>query len=403
MAQPVGTITVGITTTEGVGSTNFVREIERDVIKYDKVSSPLFRFFSQQSGRIKPAIQPTFEWQEDQFEYGKFSVAAGISAEAAGATQSLIITNPAALVGDLYMDPTLSQQFIVDTVSSRTSSTSTCVVRQIPLANATLAVAGPAELISMGTALVEAGWFPDAIGSLPKIISNIVGTVAKTVKISKTMMYTSTYHGGQWEYDKEKVISQYRKDLERMFLFSKYSNEAAFTQASVHGTSTNTMRVTRGVIPHLSTGVTTYGGTLTESTLDSFLDNQVFAQKYAGNRTKLCLTGRQAVADINAFVKQKIRIVNAADNQYGLDIQVYTLHGSRRIMIMEESEFWEPTQYKSALLTLDPQYIFLRQMGPNFMEIVHSSHPQQDAEMISIVSRLGVECQFEQAHALLTH
>lgn len=399
----VGTVTVGITTTEGVASTNYVRDIERDVIKYDKVSSPLFRFFSQQSGRIIPALQPTFEWMEDQFEYGKFSCSTGIASGIAGATQTITLDNPAALVGDLYMEPTLSQQFIIDSITSRTSTTSTVVVRQIPLANATVAVAGPCELISEGTALVEAGWFPDAIGSVPKTISNIVGTVSKTVKISRTMMYTQAYYGSTWEYDKEKVISQYRKDLERMFLFSKYTNETAFTQASVHGTTTNTLRVTRGMIPHLSTGVTTYGGTLTEATLDSFLDNQVFAPKYAGNRVKLGLIGRQAVADVNAFVKQKIRVVNAADNQYGLDIQVYTLHGSRRVLFMEESEFWEPAQYKSALLTLDPEYIYLRQQGPNFMEIVHSSHPQQDAEMISIVSRLGVVCKFEQAHALLTH
>lgn len=401
--MPVGTLTVGITTTENVSSTNYVRDIERSVVKYDKISSPFFRFFAQQSGRIKNAVQPTYEWQEDQFEYGKFTVSTGIAAVGAGVAQTITINNPAVIVGDLYNEPNTNQQFIVTSIGSRTSTTSTFDVKQIPLANATTIVAGTPDFISMGTAMVEAGWFPDAIGSIPKVLSNIVGTVSKSVKISRTMALTDTYFGSKWEYDKEKVISQYRKDLERMFLFAKYTNEAAFAQTTPHGSTTNTLRVTRGVIPHLSTGVTTYGGTLTESIFDSFLDNQTFNPKYAGNKTKLGLCGKQAISDLNSQLKTKFRFISAGENKYGMDIQVYIFHGSRRIMLTEESEFWEPAKYQSAVMCVDPQNIFLRQMGPNFLEIIHSSHPQQDAEMISLVTRIGVECQMEQSHSLLTH
>lgn len=402
MSEIVGTVTAGISTTEGITDTNLVLDIQRDVTRYNEISHPLFNFFTRQAGRVIRARQPLFNWQENQMEYGKFEIAAGIAAKAAGVNQSVVIDYPAMQPGDMFIDSKLDQQFIVDEVTSRNSTSSTCTVRQIPLANATLAVAGPAVIVPIGTALVEAGWFPNATGSIPKRLSNICGAVAKSVQISKIAQYSETYYGPQWEEDKRAVITQYRKDLERMFLFSKQVSETGFTQENDQGSMTNWLRVSRGVIPHLSSNIGYFTGSVTDDTIDNFLGNQTFKFKYSGNSWKLGLLGPTFIDQFNRNVKAtKLRVIDASESEYGLDMQIYRFHGGRKIMFMEESEFWEYPRYMNSLLCVDPDKIFLHQLGPNFMEIVHSSHPQQHAEMISIVSILGVECKMEQAHSLL--
>lgn len=399
MAILTGTsVTVGIHTSEQITDTRFVKDIERDVTKYEDVSSPLFRFFTKMQGRVLPAIQPKYSWQENQLEYGMFT--ANIAAALAGATQTITYDYPAAVVGDTLLVSETSEQLIVDSVTSRSSTTSTVVVRQIPLSAATT-VQASATLIFLGTTIVEKGWAPEAIGTQPKEISNIVGFTSGSAAISTVAMYSQTYYGNQWETDKEKVMRQYLKNMERTALFSRYAEEAAFVQAGAHGSSTNTLRTTRGIIPHLSSNIDTYTAPLTKIILDDFCRDFAFNPKYAGSKTKMVLCGRNALADIQADLSDQIRIYGAGETAYGIDIGVYYVYGSRKLIFMEESEFHEPTKYKGAMLFLDPDKLYLKQLGESFLNIEHTKNPQQYADMISLWSMIGVIAKMEQAHSLL--
>src|SRR5689334_21882076 len=143
----IGMPSVGLQSTASLGADDLVREIARDVIVHDRnVDSPLLTYLTLTKMAMLDSQNPYFEWQENQYDYGSHNVAGGIASASAGATQNVTIDTPSAVVGDSYWEPGSEQFFIVTVVVSRTSTTSTITIKQLPTSAATTAVTGSVAL-----------------------------------------------------------------------------------------------------------------------------------------------------------------------------------------------------------------------------------------------------------------
>ncbi|SRR5581483_9856518 len=400
MANFIGTPSVSTVGTFSLGGNDLIREVARDVTTYDRESSPLTSFLSQTKGRLKPTSQTTFEWQEQQYDYGTNVVTASIVG--GNPTENVIVSSPTVVVGDAFFEATSGQYFVTHAVVSRTSTTSTVTLMLFPTGSNIAAVTGPYTLVSCGNILVEGGYYPDARGTRPTFKSNSITSTSYSVDITEEMMYSPTYYGNKFQMDKEAAITQFRCDMERNVLFGQYFVATGYTQASVNGSFTGTLRGTRGVINTVDPGnVQTFSGSLTESKFDTFLRTAVWNNKYSGSSTKIGLFGPDAALDLNQFVKDKVRVLQMGRQAYGIDIAQYTLFGNFKILVMLEKEFWEVAPYKHGILVVDPKFIWLRQFGPNFMEVKDTSLPRQAGHSIALSSRYGVEARFATSHAIL--
>lgn len=396
-------MTVGTSGTINIAGTNLIPEIATDLVKYDLVSSPIVTMMAKLN-QVKDTHNPTFQWQEIQFDEPTVNCTSGIASEAAAATQSLTIDSLAVVWGDTFLEPTTNQLFeVVGTPSYNTSTgIATILVQAEPITLATTAVAGTPLLIRMGNTFIEGGYYPESIVKQPIRLTNTITQVSASVAITRLMEAQWTYYGDQFQMDKEHTITQFRCDMERRVIWGKQFEES---RAQTHNgnSETGNARGSRGIWNSISTNVATYTGALTEATLDSFLVNQVFGHKYAGGDIKLAFSGPQVLSDISTFVKNKVRILNTVDT-YGLAISEYVApFGNRSLYLIEEKEFFENPAYLNTMVVLDPGRFYLYKAGPTLMQVFPTSNPGKSEKKISFESWFGVGLRFEKSHAILKH
>lgn len=407
MAQYIGVPIVGTSGTFSETAADLIPEIERRVIVQDRDSAPIVTFFSQ-IGQVEQVQNPTYQWMEDQFDYPNAITSTDIPITGAGTPiASIVIDMADVLVGQVFTHQQSNQTFVVQAITASTPGVSaTVTILQVPTSAATTLISQPATLISNGNFIVEGGYYPPSRGSRPVFKNNNVQLCSRSIAITRTLQGVATYHGNQWDYDKQKNIAQFKGDMERVVLFGKNFTETSFAQNNVsgYGSYTGTLRGSAGIWGNITTNTATYAGTLSEATWDSFLGTQVWGRRNSGSRVKIGLAGPKVLQDINTFAKNRYRILEQGQIKYGLDVRVYDLFGSRQIYLMEEREFWESTtNLNTACMVIDPAYIKLKHLHGTLMQVLDTTPPQQDLVSMALRTEFGVQMQYEQSHAKLTH
>lgn len=397
----VGTDIVGTVGTFSMSGSDIIPEIARDVTLYDLQSSPIITFFTR-IGRTEQIYDVQWKWQEDQYDNPNTTCTTGVAAESAGVTQVVTLDVSNVNVGDVFYEPTSGQHFEV-TAATNNPTTTTATILGVPSTSAVSAVAGTPLFIRMGNFMVEGGYYPTARGQRPVFRTNNVQLVTRSIAITNTMMNVNTYHGSQWDYDRQGGVVKFRSDMERQCLWGDSWMETRTQTTQASKVATGTIRSSRGIIPTIQTNIQNYSGALTEATLDSFLANKVWGTRFAGSMEKLALCGLGVLQDINSFAKDRYRILDKGMQEYGLSIQVYTTFGGRRLYIMEEREFIDNPSYTNTMLSLDPRYISLKRLGPSLMQVIGTKDPSKDEQSIVLRAEFGTETRFEKAHAILKH
>ena len=399
MASPyIGTPTVKYSGTWAVDGNDRLRDVDPNVTVYDEESTPFMSYLSMTKGRTRPTRQTEFEWYENQYDQGVFQIDAGF--DGGSATETVTINNPAVIRGAGYVEDKSEQMFIVTAVSNRTSSACDITVALLP-AGTIQAVAGPVKLSSIGNLLIENGAFLDAVGTTPVRLTNTISKTDASIAVTAEEAISPNYWGSKWERDREFSIQQFRKDMERNLLRSKYSITLDFAQTSDNGSRTGTLRTTRGLLNTIQTNRVGYLGTLNEATLDKYLRTGVWPTKYSGSSIKLSFWGPDAMNAINSDLKQKIRILELGRQNYGFDLAMYTTFGNRRILIALEQEFYDIPSLQAGIVTVDPKNVYLRQYGANLMEVIDTSLQYVHGKSASMVAMYGMEARWEMSHSML--
>lgn len=393
-----GLPTVGVSGTWSVPGDDRLREVSREVTVYDKVSSPFMTWLSMTVGRLKPTQQTLFEWYEDQYDHGKVTCAAGFTG--GSDTETVILDSPGVIVGDSFFEPITQQYFIVDSVVANNPTTSEVILQIVPFAGTIVATVGSTVLASCGMTMIENGYVPDAKGGVPTRFTNSITKSAVTISVTTEEALSPNYWGNKWPNDKERQMAQLKKDIERNLLFSKFFLETGYTQTTTAGGREGTLRGTRGLLNGL-TRTGSYSGSLTKPTLNTTLRTLVWPDKYSGSPTKMSLWGPDASNDIATDLEQQIRLLPNGQAMYGLDFRYYLYGAGRKIIVMEEPEFYDFAPYTKGIVFVDPANIWMRQYGPNLMEIKDTTPFNADYHSMSIITMYGLERRFEASHAAL--
>lgn len=399
MASPyIGTPDVGYSGTWTVDGQDRLRDVDPNVTVYDQESTPFVSYLSMTKGRMRPTRQTEFEWYENQYDYGVFTIAAGLTGGSPTETQTM--NNPAVIRGAGFVEDKSEQMFIVTAVANRTSTSCDVTLTLLPAGNIT-AVTGPISLSSIGNLLIENGAFLDPVGTTPKRLTNTISKTSASIAVTAEEAISPNYWGSKWETDREAEMVQFRKDMERNLLRSKYNIQLDFAQTSDNGTRTGTLRNTRGLLNTIQTNRVGYLGTLNEATLDKYLGTGVWPGKYSGSAIKLSFWGPDAMGAINSDLKQKIRILELGRQNYGFDLSMYTTFANRRILIALENEFYDMPSLKAGIVTVDPKNVYLRQYGANLMEVIDTSLQYVHGKSAAMVAMYGMEARWEASHSML--
>jgi hypothetical protein len=391
---------VATTGTYNINGTDMIPNIARDVLYYDRASVPI-QTIMMSTGKVESTFNMTFQWQEGQYDDPN-TTSSAISSSAAGVPQALTIQSQNVRVGDTFYEPVSDQQFECVLVNSYGAGTTNANFLKTPSTVSTSAVAGTPLFIRTGNIAVEGGPFPESTTNTPTRFSNGCSLVTGSIEVTNIMRDTPTYYnnGNELGHQKTAGIQQFRGNMERRIIWSKYFQESR-TQTHSGITHTGTAYSGDGFVPRITTNVVTYAGTLTEATLDSYLTT-IWGRRYYGGDMKFGFGGPDVFKDINGFAKDKIRVMPVGTNTWGLTITTYLAYAGQKLYLVLEREFMNDNpQYKKALVTIDPAYWKIRYHGPALMMVHNTTPPRQMVESLGLESRVGSQLEFEKASGIL--
>src|ERR1035437_8955644 len=369
----IGTPNVGLTGTDVFGTDDLIRDVDRLVRVHDRESAPLLTYLTHTAGRMVSSINEDFFWQEVQYDYTTFSVAAGLTG--GGATEaSVLINSPEVVPLDCFSQSDTGQYFIVNAVTAQDATTTTVTIQGI--GGNIQAVAGPCIISPCGIALGDGAFYPEARGIKPVQLTNTVTIRAASVEVSHGADRATLYGGQQRQTNNEFMIANYRAAMERDILFSQYAVLTGYTTNNYNGSRVSTIRFTRGILNVPQSNIDTYSGDLTEDTWDDFLGGSVWPTRYSGSQMKLAFMGPLASQSLHKSLKQRVRILSGPgtrDDRYGLRIVQYETHAGQTLQMFVERNFFNLSPWEKGAMVLDPKFIMLRHHGSNMMEIYDTS------------------------------
>lgn len=401
----VGSSLVGTQGTLTINGQDLLPDIQTKLIEHDLESSPVVTIMSRIPGGMVDTVNPTYQWIEVQYDEPSVTCSTGIAIAGANISQVITVDTLAVVVGDSFLEPTSNQLFEVFDVPSQdvAAGTSDITIKQIPTSTATVAVAGTPMMIRMGNTFIEGGFYPTPILKKPLRVTNTITEVAAQIEITDLMDALPTYYGPDFEFQKKYIITRFRCDMERRCIWGKQFEEVR-TQAQAGGTATGMARGTKGIWNGITSNITPYVGTITESTLDTWLGSTVFGAKYSGSPLKMAFCGTNFLSGVSQFVKNKVRVLNSVPT-YGLSISEYVApFGGYRLYLIAEREFKGNPSYLDTAMVIDPAYLKLRKVANRPLITVKPSNVQnKDTKAIAIRAYFGVQLEAEVMHSILKH
>lgn len=403
----VGSPTIGPTSSTNIDVANLIPEIQEQVIHYDNDGVPVQSFFSNpENAALIKTDQVLYQWQENQLDYPNATLITAIGVVAAGARQTVTVDMSDVVIGQVYSHPDTAQTFYVWNVTNVVPNMSCDITIELfPSTQVCVAVAVGELMRSMGIFIPEGGFYPAPRGTKPARLSNIVALRSCSYGITRTQIGSPTYFGDPLQYNQIKQLRQGKNDSERMYIFGRRIEELGVTQSNPNGNGTQTgaLRVSLGLYHRIVSNISLYSGRLTEDTFDSYMNTSVWGNRNHGSNYKIGLHGPDLINDINRFAKDKYRVMspNNSRAEYGMDIQVIIFNGGKRLLLMEEREFYEGN-LRHALVTIDPNHMKIRHKRDSYIEVYPDTQQNnQDQIQTSLVWEDGLQVEVEQFHSRL--
>lgn len=399
---PQGSELVGYSGTVTVAGTNLIPQIATDLAVYDDKSYPFMSIHSK-LGMIEDAHNPTYQWQEIQFDEPNVNCESAISSGSANTTFSATIDTLAAVVGDQFCEATTNQLFEIYTVDSQdtTNITSTCTFIKVPNTSAISAVGANSFFIRLGNSMLEGGRYPEAIVRTPARLSNTITQVADQVRITKLMEQFWTYYGPQFQLDTRSMQERLKRTIERRTIWGQQYEQV---QSQTHdGSAVSGMaRGSRGVWNSITKKRIPYTPPLDEATLDAVCSDTVFGDVFGGGDVKFAFSGNSIYKDVASFVKNKFRKLDSVP-VYGLQIHEYVSPvGNGSLYFTEERHFFNNPTYKNAMMIVDPSNIRVMKVGPTVMTVSNSSPPDRSVKSIAVEAWFGTKVMYDRSHTIVS-
>jgi hypothetical protein len=377
--------TTGYRDTNTVESTILARDIRSAILEYDANLTPLLVLSSKLGGGSAVTNNPKFEWYEEDREVRRDT------STTTGTGTTLAVTDGTLWKPEeVWKNTRTGEGFRVVSVSTNNVT----VVRNLDAAGAVACVSGD-EYLKVGVAKMEGDTEREAYGGNPTARYNYTQIFERTYAVTRTMQNTATYTTpADWDFRSRKAMREFKLDKEAAYLWGP--------GPGLDTSGAHPRRVTRGIHPSITTNVTDFGGTMTES---EFWDKFNTAFRYGGS-TKFAIAGRTPIDIVSAFPRGKLEVIQGdSDTTYGLDITKFR-HAHGTLNFMTHNLFSDSTVYAKQVLILDmvgdgETLVRERYLANSDTQITeHVEENGRDGRKDKILCESGMELGLEKAHSL---
>jgi hypothetical protein len=326
--------TTGYRDTNTVESTILARDIRSAILEYDKNVTPLLVITSNIGVGSQETTNPKVEWYDEDREVRRDT------STTTGTGTTLAVTDGTLWKPEeVWRNTRTGEGFRVVSVATNNVT----VVRNLDAAGAVACVSGD-EYLKVGVAKMEGDTEREAYGGNPTARFNYTQIFERTYAMTRTAQNTANYTAPHdWDRRARKAMSEFKMDKEMAYLFGP--------GPGLDTTGAHPRRYMRGLHPSITTNVTDFAGTMTES---EFWDSYNTAFRY-GSSQKVAISGRTPISVISNFPRGKLEVVNGDnDTTYGLNIQKFR-HNFGTLNFIPHNLFNDSTVYAQQVLIVDVQ------------------------------------------------
>lgn len=369
----------GLRNTNNILADKRVVDMSKEIALLEPNAAPLTVLMKRIEGKKKIAINPKYNWMEDELapRWDAVNYSTGYTA---GDTSIVVDNGTYFKIGDVIKNATSGEQMLVSGVSSNTLT----VTRGWGTTSATT-VANNDVITILSNASAEGSSAPSMVTTKEVAKTNYIQTVRTPFGVTGTEDASEMYGGKDLAYLTKKAGIEHSKDLERALLFGEPKEDL---------TGATPRRFTGGLNYFITTNRQDASGTLTESEFETFC-RTIF--RYGSNK-KVLLASPIVVSAINTWAAGKLQTV-PADKTYGIDVKEYlTGHGTLLVVkhnLLEQS-------YAGMAFAIDTDYISVRTMkGRDTQLKTNIQANDADAREDEYMTDLGFQLELEKAHGVL--
>ncbi len=373
------TMITGSRDTINIQQAKRVVDMAKEIALLEPDKAPITVLLKKMAGRKKEAINPEFNWMEDELapRWDAINYSTGYTA---GDTEIVVDNGAYFKVGDVIKSPTSGEQMLVTGVSTNTLTVSR------GWGNTSADTLSDDDKITiLSNASTEGSDSPTVKTTKEVKKTNYTQIIRTPFEVTGTEDASEMYGGKDITYLQKKMGIEHSRDIERVFLFGEPKEDTSGSKPR---------RFTGGINHWIETNRTNASGTLTEDEFETFCET-VF--RY-GSKKKLLLASFKVVSAINSWGKDKLQIV-PKDETYGLSLKRYlSAHGELLIAkhdLLEES-------YAGYAFCLDPQYIKIRPLRNRDTQLkTNIQDNDSDTRKDEYMTETGMEFKLEKAHGVL--
>lgn len=376
-----GTMISGNHGTANINASQRVIDMADKIFQLEPDKAPLIHLINKLSKQ--PAINPKFEWLEDEGD-PRWDKANSAASTAASAPSLLVQHGSFWAAGDIIKVPRTGEVIEVTAVA-----TNTLTVRRAIGSTAAAQIQASDPLQNIGNANEE--------GALIRTIKttqiankfNYCQIFRLPYGVTETEANSELYGGPDLMFLRKKKAIMFLQDIERAFLFG---------EASEYTGGTHPKRTTKGVNGFITTNSTAAGGTLTEATWETFL-RSVF--RY-GSSKRVVMASPILMSAIAGFARSKIQYPNPKEEEtYGINVTKYiSPHGQVALVrdVLLEGTVWGG--YGFALDMEDLAYRFLRNRDMKLRMNIQA--PDADSMQEEYLGEVGLMLSHERKQGKIT-
>lgn len=380
------TMVRGAATTANVNTSQHVRDVESR-LRYLNPSATPFTVILADTDKA-PAENRKFEWGEkpDAPDKDQVNNASGYAAAAV----SLIVDNPTYhYVGEILEVPRTGEIARVTAVDTTTSTLT--VVRGVGSTSAAALVDND-DIFIRGSAFPEGSSGATPLNHQETIPFNYTQIFKKAVSASRTQQQTKSYFGNDRMRQRKEMAKEFKRDLERAFLFGERNIDTTNTSAPISYTG--------GVFYWATSNSKAAGGTLTEPEIWDWCEDLFTYTGASDTRTLFASAVIVSVVDLLAGARL---ITHVGDDTYGIKIKQWvTSHGE--LLIVKHREFTNGAGgqgYAGTGVALEMSALKYRHMQDMKLETDVQDN-DEDAWRDQYIAEVGLEFANPEFHGTLT-
>lgn len=356
-----------------------VVDMAKEIALLEPNAAPLTVLLKQVEGKKKEAINPKFNWIEDELA-PRWDAVNYTTGYTAGATSIAVDNGAYFRAGDVIKNATSGEQMLVTAVSTNTLT----VTRGWGSTSA--ATAADDDVITiLSNASEEGSTSPTSKTTKEVTKTNYTQIIKTPFEVTNTEDASEMYGGKDITYLQKKAGIEHKKDIERVFLFGEPKEDT---------TGSKPRRFTGGLNYFISTNRQDAGGTLTEAEFETFC-RSVF--RYGASK-KVLLASPILISAINTWANGKLNTV-PSDKTYGIDVKEYlTGHGTLLIVkhnLLEQS-------YAGYGFAIDMDNIKIRPLrGRDTTLKTNIQAADSDTRKDQYLTETGLQVDLEKTHGIL--